>query len=159
MTTHELADKQNRYVTAPGQYIAKVKQPGNGWLGTTKTGTDFIRVPLLIEDEGDQHEREIVWQGWLSEKAVKRTVQTLDDAFGKNWTIASLEKGISPFFGKSCRITVEAEEYKGDVRYKIKWLNPLDSAPREYIPLPPERIKTLDDRIINAREDEDEIPF
>jgi hypothetical protein len=156
MTTHELADKQNRYVTAEGKYIAKVKQPGNGWLGKTKTGTDFIRLPLLIDDPAsDQHGREIVWQGWLSEKAVKRTCDTLDDAFGKEWDIKSLDAGKSPFLGQKCRITVEAEEYNGEARLKIKWLNPLEGAAET---LAPDRIATLNERLKIAR-NEEEISF
>lgn len=158
MTTHELADKQNRYVTAPGKYTAKVKQPGNGWLGTSKTGSDFIRIPLLIEDEGDQHGREIVWQGWLSEKAAERTAKTLDEAFGREWDIKSLDAGISPFVGQKCRITVEAEEYNGESRLKIKWLNP-HSAPE---PLEKDRLTTLNERILAARTatlTDDEISF
>ena len=149
MTTHELADKQDRYVTAPGKYTAKVKAPGNGWLGTTKTGTDFIRIPLLIEDEGDQHGREIVWQGWLTEKATKRTCDTLDEAFGREWDIKSLNAGKVPWLGKQCRITVEAEEGEdGKVRQKVKWLNPIGSAPQA---LPADRLATLNDRILAAR--------
>jgi len=159
MTTHELADKQNRYVTAPGKYTAKVKQPGNGWLGTSKTGSDFIRIPLLIDDPAnDQHGREIVWQGWLSEKAAERTAKTLDEAFGREWDIKSLDAGISPFVGQKCRITVEAEEYNGESRFKIKWLNP-HSAPE---PLEKDRLTTLNERILAARTatpTDDEISF
>ena len=158
MTTHELAEKQNRYVTAEGKYTAKVKAPGNGWLGTTTKGSDFIRIPLLIEDEGDQHGREIVWQGWLTEKATKRTCDTLDAAFGREWDIKSLDAGISPFTGQKCRITVEAEEYNGESRLKIKWLNP-HSAPE---PLEKDRLTTLNERILAARSatpTDDEIPF
>ena len=147
MTTHELAENQNRYVSTPGKYTAKVKQPGNGWLGKTKTGTDFIRIPLLIEDDGDQNGREIVWQGWLSEKAAERTAKTLDEAFGREWDIKSLDAGISPFTGQKCRITVEAEEYNGESRLKIKWLNP-HSAPE---PLQKDRLTTLNERILAAR--------
>ena len=151
MTTHELADKQddkqNRYVSAPGKYTAKVKAPGNGWLGTTKTGTDFIRLPLLIEDEGDQHGREIVWQGWLSEKAAARTAKTLDEAFGREWDISTLGAGTAPWAGKLCRVTIEAEEGEdGKVRLKVKWLNPIGSAP-----LPADRLATLNERILAAR--------
>ena len=150
MTTHELADKQNRYVTAEGKYTAKVKAPGNGWLGTTKTGTEFIRLPLLIDDPAsDQHGREIVWQGWLSEKAVKRTCDTLDEAFGREWDIPSLNAGKVPWLGKQCRITIEAEEGEdGKVRQKVKWLNPIGSAPQA---LPADRLATLNERILAAR--------
>lgn len=154
MTTHELADqqddKQNRYVTAPGKYTAKVKAPGNGWLGTTKTGTDFIRIPLLIDDPAsDQHGREIVWQGWLTEKATKRTCDTLDEAFGREWDIRTLNAGKAPWVGKQCWITIEAEEGEdGKVRLKVKWLNPIASVPQ---PLAADRLATLNDRIVAAR--------
>ena len=165
MTTHEYAEKQERYVTAEGKYTAKVKAPGNGWLGTTKPkdetkkGTDFIRLPLIIEDNGDQHGREIVWQGWLTEKAAKRTCDTLDAAFGREWDIPSLNAGKAPWVGKLCRITVEAEEGEdGKMRHKIKWLNPMTSAQ----PLPADRLTTLNERILAARiatPTDEEIPF
>lgn len=158
MTTHELAEKQNRYVTAEGKYTAKVKAPGNGWLGTTTKGSDFIRIPLLIDDPAsDQHGREIVWQGWLSEKAAERTAKTLDEAFGREWDIPSLNAGNSPFTGQKCRITVEAEEGEdGKVRLKVRWLNPASQ------PLPADRLTTLNERILAARTatpTDDEIPF
>jgi hypothetical protein len=158
MTTHELADKQERYVSAPGKYTAKVKAPGNGWLGTTKTGTDFIRVPLIIDDpESDQHGREAVWQGWLSEKAAERTAKTLDEAFGREWDIPSLNAGKAPWVGKLCRITIEAEEGEdGKVRLKVRWLNPMTSSQ----PLPADRLTTLNERILAARAaTDDEISF
>jgi hypothetical protein len=147
-TTHDLAEKQNRYVSAPGKYTAKVKAPGNGWLGTTTKGSDFIRIPLLIDDPAsDQHGREIVWQGWLTEKATKRTCDTLDEAFGREWDIKSLDSGKAPWVGKQCRITVEAEEGEdGKVWQKVKWLNP--SAPQA---LPADRLATLNERIVAAR--------
>ena len=150
MTTHELADKQDRYVSAPGKYTAKVKQPGNGWLGTTTKGTDFIRIPLLIDDPAsDQHGREIVWQGWLTEKGAERTAKTLDEAFGREWDIPTLNAGKVPWLGKQCRITIEAEEGEdGKVRQKVKWLNPIGSAPQA---LPADRLATLNDRILAAR--------
>lgn len=152
MTTHELA--QDRYVTAEGKYIAKVKAPGNGWLGTTKTGTEFIRVPLLIDDQkSDQNGREIVWQGWLSEKAIKRTCDTLDECFGKDWDIKSLSTGKSPFLGQKCKITVEAEEYNGEQRFKIKWLNPLLGSSKT---LPSDRMTKLNDLLVAARAAQDD---
>lgn len=149
MTTHELADKQERYVTSPGKYTAKVKAPGNGWLGTTTKGTDFIRIPLLIDEPAsDQHGREIVWQGWLTEKATKRTCDTLDEAFGREWDIRTLNAGKAPWVGKQCRITIEAEEGEdGKVRQRVKWLNPIGSAQ----PLAADRLATLNDRIVAAR--------
>ena len=158
MTTHEYADKQERYVSAPGKYTAKVKAPGNGWLGKTKTGTDYIRLPLLIDDPAsDQHGREIVWQGWLTEKAAKRTCDTLDAAFGREWDIPTLGAGKAPWVGKHCRITVEYKEGSdGKVRLNVSWLNPHSAQE----PISLDRISKLNDRILAARTtDGEEIPF
>lgn len=160
MTTHELADKQNRYVTAEGKYTAKVKAPGNGWLGTTTKGSDFIRIPLLIDDPAsDQHGREIVWQGWISEKGAARTAKTLDEAFGREWDIPTLGAGKAPWVGKQCRITVEYKEGSdGKVRLNVSWLNPMTFAQ----PLPADRLTTLNERILAARTatpTDDEISF
>lgn len=122
---------EKQYVNAEGRYLCKVKQPGNGWLGESSTGKEFIRIPLIVQDAGDQHGREIVWQGWLSEAAIGRTTKALDEAFGREWDIRSLAEGRSSFVGKLCRITVAAEDYNGETRFKIKWLNPAESSAPE----------------------------
>ena len=50
---------------------------------------------------------------------------------------------------------MEAEEYNGEARFKIKWLNPLEGAAE---PLAPDRIATLNERLKIAR-NEEEISF
>lgn len=121
-------EKQDRqYVNAEGKFLATVKRPGNGWMGMEASGSEFVRVPLLIADEGEQKGREIVWKGYLTEKARMRTLQTLDDLFGQNWTFETLAMGQVDWAGKEVRVTVAGEEYNGETRYKAKWLNP--SAP------------------------------
>jgi hypothetical protein len=126
MTTHELAAKANKYIDKAGTYLCKVKNPGNGWLDKTKTtGTPFVRVPCIVDDlESPQHGREIVWRGYLTEAAERKTRERLERAFGINWDYASLCDGRASFAGQRCRITVEEEEWKGEVRFKAKWLNP-----------------------------------
>lgn len=131
MTTHELAEKAEqaeqatKYIDEAGTYFCKVKEPGNGWIDKSKTGTPFVRIPCIVDDpESPQHGREIVWKGYLSEAAEQKTRQRLERAFGINWSYSSLCDGRASFAGQRCRIAVEAEEYQGKTYYKAKWLNP-----------------------------------
>ena len=54
---------------------------------------------------------------------------------------------------------MEVEEYNSQPRHKIKWLNPLESKPRETEPLSSDRLATLNERLAAARASDDEIPF
>lgn len=126
-------DNENRYVNESGRYLCKVKAPGNGWIGVSGSGSEFIRIPLLVTDAGSQEGREIVWRGYLTEAAARRTIQTLDDCFGKNWDIKSLASGAASFAGKFARITVDTEEYNGETRHKVKWLNPAEMTPKNEV--------------------------
>lgn len=121
----EKQDKQ--YLNAAGKFTARVKAPGNGWMDRTDSGSEFVRIPVLVE-EGEQAGREAVWRGYLTEKAKLRTLQTLDDIFGKEWNFEMLAAGKVPWAGTLVRITVEEEDYNGEPRYKIKWLNPAAKA-------------------------------
>lgn len=115
---------EKQYVNAAGRFLAVVKAPGNGWLGETNSGKQFIRVPLIITEEGPQKDREVVWQGYLSEAAEERTMKTLNDIFGPNWTFDSLFAGKVTWVGTPVSVTVAEEEYNGEPRFKAKWINP-----------------------------------
>jgi len=113
------------YVDAAGTFVARVKAPGNTWFGESgEKGTPFIRVPLIVE-EGPQAGREIVWQGWLTEAAFDRTVETLAEAFDWDGDLEEMSQGYVPFVDLLCRIVVESEEWEGKTRYRVKWLNPI----------------------------------
>ena len=79
--------KDTQYVDAEGRFVCTVKRPGNGWFDETKSGTPFIRIPCIVSEPGDQEGKEIVWRGYLSEKAKPRTVEALIKAFDwdGNW--------------------------------------------------------------------------
>lgn len=111
-----------QYVNAAGKFAGTVKQPGNGWLGETNSGTEFVRVPIIV-DAGPEAGKEIVWRGYTSEKARQKTLETLNDVFGKGWTFASLFSGKVTWAGTKVSVTVKAEEYNGETRYKAQWLN------------------------------------
>jgi hypothetical protein len=114
--------KETQYVDAVGKFLCTVKRPGNGWLDETKSGTPFVRIPCIVSEPGDQEHKEIVWRGYLSEKAKPRTVETLIQAFDwdGNWNDLN-------FDGIQCMIVTEAEEYNGETRIKARWLNRLSN--------------------------------
>lgn len=117
----------SRYVSGVGSFRCRVKAPGNGWFGEMgENKTPFIRIPLIVLDEGDQEGKEIVWFGWLTDAAFDRTIQTLVKAF-PDWDgdMLALRDGTFTFADLECEIVTESETYKGKPRIKVVWLNPL----------------------------------
>lgn len=113
-------NKADRYVNAVGRFLCKIKQPGNGWLDETKSGTPFIRIPCIVTEPGsDQDGKEIVWRGYLSPKAKENTEAALQRAldFDGNW------EELDYFAGQEVIIVTDEEEYNGETRIKAKWLN------------------------------------
>jgi hypothetical protein len=65
---------------------------------------------------------------YLSDAAFERAVKTLRDAFGFDDDFETLPDQL---VGKQCQIVVEEEaDDKGVLRPRVKWINPLRSAPR-----------------------------
>jgi hypothetical protein len=101
-----------------GTYAGTVSEPTYGWLGESKTGTRFIRVPVTIETEGAQRGKTIDWYGYLSEKTQDRTIEALENCFGIDWDWNNIT-----FAGKEVEVVVEQDDYNGKVSFKAKWLN------------------------------------
>lgn len=142
-------EKPNKqYVSREGSFAAKVKKPGNGWLGFTASGKDFVRVPVVVTDPGDQQGAEAVWTGYLTESAVERTMKVLNDVFGLGWNMTALDAQTVDWEGRDCRVTVGAEEYNGETRYKIKWLNP---ATGTAVAMEEDRLKALEAKLREVR--------
>jgi hypothetical protein len=131
----------NKYIDQEGKFLCTVKRPPNGWLDETPSGTPYIRIPCIVTEEGDQHRKEIVWRGYLSEKAKPRTVEALIKAFDWDGDWDDLDS----FAGIEVIIVTEAEEWNGEQRIKAKWLNRLtDKAKQE-----------VADRILSRMKEED----
>ena len=110
----------DKYVNAVGRFLCKIKQPGNGWLDETKSGTPFVRIPCIVTEPGsDQDGKEIVWRGYLSPRAKENTQNALERAldFDGNW------EDMDYFAGHDVIIVTDEEEYEGVKRIKAKWLN------------------------------------
>jgi hypothetical protein len=101
-----------------GTYAGTVSEPIYGWLGESKNGTRFIRVPVTIATEGAQKGKTIDWYGYLSEKTQERTIEILESCFGVNWNWDNIN-----FAGQEVEVVVEQDDYNGKVSFKAKWLN------------------------------------
>lgn len=116
---------QDNYINKAGRYRMRAKRPGNGYFGEDgPNATPFIRVPAFCIDDGDQDGKEAVWRGYLTEKAMDRTIEALAKAFPEwDGDLASLENGSFSFEGLECEFVIESETWEGKQRLKVKWLN------------------------------------
>ena len=114
-----------QYLKDVGTFDATVDAlpEGGSYFHVAETGTDGIRIPLVVDTPGG--ERITDWVGWFSEAAFTRTIQTLKKVFGFNGDLVALQAGKISFEGMPCQIVTENEEYKGKMRCKVKWLNPV----------------------------------
>lgn len=109
-----------------GTFLCKVLPPVNGWFGEAgQNNTPFIRIPLVVTQEGACQDEETVFQAWVSPNAYKKTIDNLKEVFGWDGDVVALASMVNtgPFVGKSCQIVTEEEEHNGKKSIKIKWLN------------------------------------
>ena len=89
----------------------------------TKTGTGKEQLAITFEDEEGNR---ITWYGYFTEKTIDRTMETLAilgwDAEKYDHRIASLHD-TDILVGAEAEIVVEAEEYEGRTRHKVRWVN------------------------------------
>lgn len=88
-----------------------------------KSGTGTPHVAVLFEDAGGDR---ITWYGYLTDKALESTLKALGnlgwDAGAHDGRIDSLH-GTELLVGADAEVVVEAEEYQGNVQYKVRWVN------------------------------------
>lgn len=112
-----------------GKFHCKVVAPVNGWFGEAgENNTPYIRIPLVIDEEGDCEGDDLVFQGWLTDKSFDRTIKNLAEVFDWDGDLDALAKQLKTghFVGKPCQVVLEEEEYNGKKSIKIKWLNRAD---------------------------------
>ncbi len=116
------------------------------YLGKSKVkGTPYVGV-VLQDDQGCT----LTWYGYLSDAAVERTIQVLQDigwnAEEDNWEVAALD-ATPRLVNVACQIVVEDEEYEGKVRPKVKWLNPEGGGTGVRETMAPEEVKSFSSEI------------
>lgn len=101
-----------------GTFDCVVEAPQLGWFDKSSKGSDFIRIPCVVTEEGPHKGKKITWLGYLTSKAYESTERTLADIFGENWTWNKI-----PFAGKPIVVVAEEEEYNGKTQIKAKYIN------------------------------------
>lgn len=83
-------------------------------------GTEEMLVKFVLDDG-----TYVYWDGWLTEKAWARTVDSLKAC---GWDGVSMEtmEGMGTL---DVELVLEEEEYEGVTRTKVKWVNPIGGAP------------------------------
>lgn len=105
-------------VMGVGVHPAKVVQHQ---LGKSGTGTPHVAV-LLENAAGDR----ITWYGYLTDAALEYTLKTLGvmgwDPVAHDGQISSLNE-TDLLVGAEVEVVVETEEWNGEHRAKVKWIN------------------------------------
>jgi hypothetical protein len=156
-------------IKSVGTHKCVVQTPKTGWFDQTSKGTNYIKLVCQVDDPASpEHGNSIVWNGYLSTKAIEGTEKQLVNAFGNDWTWAK-----PTFAGKRCDIVSEEEEYNGKKSIKARYVNAPGKTPSSQPERSPEeakRISTEIARSLPARnpadyvektttEDGDDIPF
>lgn len=109
-----------------GTFQCRVLSPVNGWFGEAGiNNTPFIRIPLVVTEQGESQGEKVEYAAWISHKSLDRTMKNLAEVFGFDGNLERLAELLDdgPFVGQDCSITTAEEEYNGKVSVKIKWLN------------------------------------
>lgn len=101
---------------AGGKYRARGM---SGGLGYTNGGAPQVAVELQIVEDGEFNGETITWFGYFTEDTEDRTMESLRILGWKGDDLSNLE-GVGD---NDVRIVIEEEEYQGQVRSKVKWIN------------------------------------
>jgi hypothetical protein len=132
-------------INKPGTYRCKVTPPTLGWFGEQgEKQTPYIGIPLVVDDDSEQHGNTIYWKGWLSSGAVDFTIKALAKAFPLwNGSLTDLENGDFSFSGSLCEITCVSETYKDKTSIKVQWLNPVGGGGGYLSPIDTQKLSGL----------------
>jgi len=88
---------------------------------TTQSGTPYIRIYFEYYEGEELKTRG--WDGWLTDKCFMRTISTLRKSLG--WTGKDLKEldGTDTLVGQKASLVVGEEEYDGQKRKKIQFVN------------------------------------
>ena len=102
-----------------GKHVATVTTAA---LSESSKGTPCVQIEF--ESNG---ETATSWL-YLSDAAFENSVKTLRDAFGFDDNFETLE---AQLIGRKCQIVVQEEANdQGEMKPRVKWINPLRAAPR-----------------------------
>ena len=95
-------------------------------LQTTRNGTDSVAIQFQATNNlsvGEECDKKFIANLWITPNAIENTIKTLREAFDyKQNTFLPLNDPAT-LLGKECEITVQYEEYNGELRPKVQWIN------------------------------------
>lgn len=97
------------------------RYPGRGVtasLGKTEGGNPQVAVELVVTT-GEHQGKRITWFGFFTDKTTERTLESLRHLGWEGDNLADLS-GIDR---NEVSFDVEAEEYKGEWKPKVRWIN------------------------------------
>jgi hypothetical protein len=102
-----------------GKYRAKAKE----WsIGEAGTGTAQVVVFFdLLDHEGEGR----TWYGFLSDAALKRTIESLRHMGWQGCDISELSSPAAGLDSNEVQLVLESEDYNGKVSQKVRWVNKL----------------------------------
>lgn len=125
----------------PGTYKARAI---GGALGETEGGKPQIAVEYQVS-EGECHGETITWFGYFTEKTIERTMQALRNSGWKTDDLTDLA-GLGD---TEVKIVCDEEEYNGEVRLKVQWVNSIGGLGLKK-PMTPEQAKAFAARMKGA---------
>jgi hypothetical protein len=114
----------------------------NSVLGVAGTGTEQIVVTFEITQDGPRKGEQHAWYGFFTDATTSRTLDSLESA---GWDGDSLEKpqGLGRI---ECEIVLGEEEYNGETKVRIQWVNKPGGGGVKNV-MSPEEAKSFNERM------------
>lgn len=109
----------------PGKFLAKVADYG---VDTTKTGKSYVAIWFEVEGAGT-----VRWRGWLTEKTIEKTLETLALCGLKGDLLAVADGPVSGALDKDIQVQIDVVKSKDkegkDTKYtEVRWVNRVGGA-------------------------------
>lgn len=115
-------------------------------LQTTQNGTDSVAIQFQATNNltaNEECDKKFIANLWITPNAVENTIKTLREVFDYKGNSFVPLNDPSCLLGKECEISVEYEEYNGELRAKVRWINKAGSFSAR-------RIKPVADQVANS---------
>lgn len=109
----------------PGQNKRFYKAKAVSWaLGEAGTGTPQVAVEFeILNPDAPAEDRRLTWYGYLSDATFDRTIESLRHCGWTGDDLSEIAEGRGGLDANEVSLTVEDEEYQGQLHAKVQWVN------------------------------------
>jgi hypothetical protein len=100
-----------------GTFVAKAESYD---FGVSEKNTEFVAVVFRIE-EGENFGERVTWNGYFTEKTIKRTLESLRYC---GWS-GDMVTDLTGIDKNKVQLVIKEEEFEGKLRTKVEWVNRL----------------------------------